>query len=265
MTLRAFMDDSYTKGGVFVLSGFVASVSEWASFSEEWVEMLELLPLNAHGKRVFKMSEVRQSEQTMSDIIAFYKIIQRNVRCGLTFSFNLRDVWQAKQRIQFPNVGVDWHQLNSNFAMAFSLFFSMPEHHWDKVDELTGGGEIEFFFDDQSEKKFIRDGWEEFVRNRRADVRDRYASEGKFEDDEEFLPLQAADFSANLARLMDENPGFVPDFVMKHNTKSMPYLKLSVNADNIAESLLINLRRALGSQALLCDLKVAFSNDAPPP
>ena len=59
---------------------------------------------------------------------------------------------------------------------------------------------VSFVFDKQAEKKMVRDAWEDFLAQAPIDVRGYFGSDPRFEKDEEFLPLQAADFLAWLAR-----------------------------------------------------------------
>ena len=40
MVFKAFIDDSSTPGGEFVLAGHVANAEEWAEFTKEWEELL---------------------------------------------------------------------------------------------------------------------------------------------------------------------------------------------------------------------------------
>ena len=53
-----------------------------------------------------------------------------------------------------------------------------------------------FIFDDQSEKTIILNAWESYVSGNTEDVRERFGATPRFEDDKDFLPLQAADFWA---------------------------------------------------------------------
>jgi hypothetical protein len=48
MVVRAYIDDSYTAGGVHVLAGYIARAEQWGAFSKEWEE---LLPLTRMGEQ----------------------------------------------------------------------------------------------------------------------------------------------------------------------------------------------------------------------
>ena len=55
---------------------------------------------------------------------------------------------------------------------------------------------IDFYFDDHSSKNGILAAWDHYINSRGAEIRGLYGATPKFENDEKFLPLQAADFLA---------------------------------------------------------------------
>ena len=55
---------------------------------------------------------------------------------------------------------------------------------------------IDFTFDDQKEKNVILNAWDRYMASRSDESRKRYGTTPRFEDDQKFLPLQAADFWA---------------------------------------------------------------------
>jgi hypothetical protein len=61
---------------------------------------------------------------------------------------------------------------------------------------LPDGERIDFYFDTRSEKSAITKGWEAFVSRRPDAFRQFCGATPRFEDDKDFLPLQAADFWA---------------------------------------------------------------------
>ena len=74
--LQAYIDDSYTKDGVFVLGGYVASVESWAAFSKEWEKLLPYAKRARNGQFHFKMNEMAKH---MDRVRAFYRIIEKHV------------------------------------------------------------------------------------------------------------------------------------------------------------------------------------------
>lgn len=57
LSFQAFIDDSTTPGGEFVLAGHIAPAEAWAKFAKEWEELLPFGTLAENGKYHFKMSE----------------------------------------------------------------------------------------------------------------------------------------------------------------------------------------------------------------
>ena len=60
LTYQAFIDDSYTHGGEFVLAGHVATAENWAKFAAEWENLLPSGTLGKIGYH-FKMALARGS------------------------------------------------------------------------------------------------------------------------------------------------------------------------------------------------------------
>lgn len=55
---------------------------------------------------------------------------------------------------------------------------------------------VDFIFDNRMEKSFILAGWEDMVKVQDEEIQKHYGATPRFEDDQEFLPLQAADLWA---------------------------------------------------------------------
>jgi hypothetical protein len=56
LVLRAYIDDSHTVQTAFVLAGYIATAENWAAFSDDWQEVLDMPPrlerfkmADAHG------------------------------------------------------------------------------------------------------------------------------------------------------------------------------------------------------------------------
>jgi hypothetical protein len=58
MAIQAYMDDSFSPGGVHVLAGYVAPAESWAAFSKEWEQLLPRALPGKTGKYRFKMKEM---------------------------------------------------------------------------------------------------------------------------------------------------------------------------------------------------------------
>ena len=57
MVFQAFIDDSYTPDGEFVLAGHVATAESWVAFAKEWEELLPFGTIAPNAKFHFKMSK----------------------------------------------------------------------------------------------------------------------------------------------------------------------------------------------------------------
>jgi hypothetical protein len=101
--------------------------------------------------------------------------------------------------------------------------------------------QIDFIFDDQSEKSVILATWDEHLDNQTPEVRSHYGSTPRFENDQKFLPLQAADLWAWWVREWYEEDAIVlPDKMRALNFgkwQGGPRAKLaiSVNQEHILE------------------------------
>jgi hypothetical protein len=185
MMLQAFIDDSSNeRPPIFVLAGYLASVSQWEALSKDWAFALESWHLP-----YFKMSEAAAawSEELQRERIGYlYRLIDENVSgafVNVLDPFVLKDVMQKHPSPHFSQ------------PYTFS-FFSL-------ISQVTRSGligadnEIEFIFDEQmTEKKIIREVWDIFANSAPAEAKQRLAGEPLFGDDKKFMPLQAADLYA---------------------------------------------------------------------
>jgi phytoene/squalene synthetase len=55
---------------------------------------------------------------------------------------------------------------------------------------------VDFIFDNLTDKKPILEAWDEYIGRAQDHVKDRFGATPRFENDQEFLPLQAADLWA---------------------------------------------------------------------
>lgn len=84
VVLQACIDDSYSsRTGLFVLGGAIAPVEAWAAFSRDWEQILHFARLNKNGKRVFKISEMRDSP----DFPVFYRTAKDHVLAIISLLF----------------------------------------------------------------------------------------------------------------------------------------------------------------------------------
>jgi hypothetical protein len=196
MVLQAFIDDS-TSDGVYVLGGHIASAESWAKFSREWEELLPLAMRDRDGRYYFKMREMNRADK-LPHVPAFYKVLEDNVLCSLSASYNLHDLERAKERIYVPGLQhIDWSHYNNRYFYAFRLLMDMFHSHREKIVKVVPlDQKIDFYFDNQKEKGLILAMWDDYMAKRPPETRQHYGATPRFEDDKDFLPLQAADMWA---------------------------------------------------------------------
>lgn len=185
VALQAFIDDSVTSGKVLVLAGYIASVDEWTSFSAEWQERLDMLP----RWKSFKMASVAQSNDTARLERAgwFYRVIEDHARVFVAIAVEIEPLERIVCSLNLPS------KYKNPYFLAFRAIVDFTAQY---QHEMGLTEPIDFYFDDRSEKESVRKGFELFKASRSDDIKKLIGHEPRFEDDEEFLPLQAGDLLA---------------------------------------------------------------------
>ena len=199
MTLQAFIDDSYDAGGVYVLAGHIASEEAWNSFSNEWRELLPLALKKKNGAHYFKMSHLAQARDGMPKAEIFFRVIERHVLASISCMVDIRTMQRVKERIWVPGLEIDWSGfLDNPFIVTWRCLLDMFQTYRKHYAEFIPADEkIDFFFDTQEvEAKEVHQIWKLYMESRAPEIRALFGAEPRFENDEKFLPLQAADFWA---------------------------------------------------------------------
>jgi Protein of unknown function (DUF3800) len=199
LDFQAFVDDSYTANGEFVLGGHIATAERWAALSKEWEALLPLGTLSNQGAYHFKMAEMAQTAERMNRVPAFYRVIENHVRLSISARMNLADFAAAadrcKKTLAAHNFQVDLAKWGNPYFFLFRGL--IDEFHKSREDEgvdrhLPLDEKVDFIFDNQSEKGFII-----YLKNEEGKkTRQYHGATPRFEDDKDFLPLQAADLWA---------------------------------------------------------------------
>jgi hypothetical protein len=199
MAMQAFFDDSYDDA-VYVLAGHVATVENWAAFSVEWQKLLK--PFGtlrmSDGVYHFKMSEMAANPERMARLAPFYRLIEEYVALSVSVWFRPRDLIRAFNRLQVPNRPLAFLPSVRHFHVAFYGLLENLVGASAEIEEVRSLLDlpIDFYFDEQSERKPIIESWRDYVERQGSTFRDFVRGDPKFEKDHEFLPLQAADFWA---------------------------------------------------------------------
>jgi hypothetical protein len=263
---RAFIDDSYTADGTFVLAGYIASVEAWADFSKEWEKLLPTALRNrTNGRHRFKMSEMARY---MDRVPAFYRVIEEHAIFGLACKINIADLRRATERIWVEDRHIEWGFFNSPYLSTFR--FLLYNFHNARVMQsgeyyeifqrfVPASQKIDFYFDNQSSKQAILSVWDAFVATRADHVRELYGATPRFEDDEDFLPLQAADFWAWWVRRGFEENRIKEickgDFGPWRANRPIPGVVMSFDEDQLAAEIVSAMRTLIGWSQPIFDTK----------
>src|ERR1051326_1301962 len=201
MVIQAFIDESVTQDGLFVMGGYIATAEAWATFSKRWEELLPLATIDRLGRRRFKMKEM--AWRRMSDVSAFYRIIEESVLMYISCTIHAQELKNAFYRLWVPGKTINWGDwTNPHFMCLRGL---LDRFHADRIDHpdaekfaklIPLGEQVTFYFDEHSSKNIIIKAWDEYIGNAPDKIRGLYGATPRFGDDIEFLPLQAADFWA---------------------------------------------------------------------
>jgi hypothetical protein len=88
----------------------------------------------------------------------------------------------------------DVHDARFANPYFFCVYNLIPEVI--QSDHVTATDKVGFVFDKQAERRMVRDGFDEFVNGLPERLQSRLWGDPRFENDEEFPPLQAADLLA---------------------------------------------------------------------
>ena len=119
MVLQAFIDDSATPGGIFVIAGHIASAEVWANFSNEWEQMLRYGTLDKDNKYHFKMSEMAANAERRSRVEAFYRIIEHYDLLSISCMVDVQNIKKATARIWSLSANLNFGPYTDPFIFVF--------------------------------------------------------------------------------------------------------------------------------------------------
>ena len=195
MNLQAFVDES-EDGAFFVLAGYVSSPEKWLAFSREWEQRLPHAMLGPTDSRRFKMSEMAMNGR-MGDVPIFYRVIEDYAELAISVAFKPSDLNSALDRITVPGVRINWAGWRNPYLLGFRALTDVINRRRNELEPVLRQFEkIDFIFDERAEKSRIIPAWDKIRAKLPPEAADLYAKTPRFESDEEYLPLQAADFWA---------------------------------------------------------------------
>jgi hypothetical protein len=253
LNYQAFIDESLShddlsKDGELVLAGHIATAEKWGDFSQAWEPLLAYGTRAKNGKLHFKMSEMASNPQRMERVPLFSKVIDDHIDLSISCRMNLLDFAEAHKRFEsFASVmqwTVNWGPYPNPYYFVFWVLLKGFHQHRHQFEEVFPANEkVDFYFDNRSEKSSILGAWDEVMNKLDPEEREKYSTAPRFEDDQEFLPLQAADFWAWWVReWYEEDSSEVPTKMRNFDFgswkgKKRRAIAVSLSEDNIFEDM----------------------------
>lgn len=105
LMMKAYIDDSNNSGPAwFVLAGYVASAEKWATFSDEWQQILDMSP--RIGRFKMKDAHGQWSDQQWNERLGlFYRTIKDHVSGAVSLAWPFdahKDIFAGKKISQNP-------------------------------------------------------------------------------------------------------------------------------------------------------------------
>jgi len=187
--LQAYIDGSGTGNpSGLILAGYVARASEWEKFSRAWREKLV-----EAGLRRFKMHEMVTQKQR--DFAAyFYRTIEEyNIEVALSCAFDTAGLARFVDAFIPKSPHLDRRALKNPYLYAARQIIE----NLALAQEKMGLREpVDFIFDNESEKKRLSPHWDWFRASLAPEVKRLMGRDPIYQDDEQCMPLQAADLWA---------------------------------------------------------------------
>ena len=196
MVMQAFIDDSTESGQVLILAGYIAPSEQWALFSKEWRELLSIRPLWPR----FKMSEILTTagDESRERILHHYAVIKKYVHSAVVIAAPLAPFLKVVETLILP----EWAE-NPYYAAWPRYYAAWPRFVGAVLQnsEMIGINEpIDFIFDYQSEAGRIMAGQPAIYEAMQTIHGKKIGNFPIFRNEEELLPLQAADMFAWVMR-----------------------------------------------------------------
>lgn len=261
IVLQAFIDESFEQDGVFVLGGYIASANSWATFSREWERLLRPFgTVREDGRYHFKMAEMAMNEERMARVPIFFRVIEDHVLGWVSARIDASALRRAISRIVVPDLEIDWGTYGNPYYITFRCLVDLFHlHRADMADAIPLNEKIDFYFDNRAEKKPILEMWDNYIRARPDAIGHYYGVTPRFEDDTDFLPLQAADFWAWWVRkwCVDGTPEKIQkcDFGTfgLRGEKKFLRVDISFNENELLTNLMQSLRIQIGPDRPIFD------------
>ena len=198
MVLQAYIDESGSENthNALILGGYIATAEKWTAFSDEWGAALRVQPALA----AFKMNDAVRlkgefrfwTEASRDERLRHLRrIIDKHalyyISCVVPFGDFHKAIKVLSYKIKMTPYG------------AALLLLMGGARRYREMLEINE--RIDFIFDDQvMEKTRLLENWDEIANEIKGSERDFVSNTPIFRDDEDAMPLQAADMLAWLDR-----------------------------------------------------------------
>jgi hypothetical protein len=256
LVLQLYVDESIShrrNRKAYVAAGYIASASAWADFSVEWEALLPLTRRGRSGKYRFKMSEMQAH---MEKVPAFYEVIRRHALVAVSMTIFEDDFEAALARIWSDNTVL---VINPVRELRYMVKTTIMEGIYNYLGRNTGnstinklgdrvekalegnfGQPLDIYFDNESGSDLLLEWWQEMSEEKKWLAPESVGGMPRFEDDEDFLPLQAADFWAWWVRKGEEDDTIQEIMDGKFGSWSsvdhVPVLRLYTKEDMLVET-----------------------------
>jgi hypothetical protein len=192
---QAYLDESVSDG-LFMMAGYVATAEKWAAFSDEWQRHLDYRSEHYRKLDVFHMRELL-SERDKERIAWFYSVIEKYADAAIVLLIDTKAMRRVFDETQWPVKRSKLRMLRNPYYEAFhSVLTDLP-----KIQHQAGiNSPIDFFFDESANKIKCLHGWEIMKKSAPKELLALMGQTPAFRNDEDVLPLQAADLWAGITR-----------------------------------------------------------------
>lgn len=241
--LQALVDESesYGEHRVFALGGYIAPAKQWAAMADEWKAVLDLSPRIEY----FSFKEAFPASGKPNGQFRGWTLEERNQRVAL-----LRRVIEAHVSAEFglcflvdayQNAYAHWGKPHQNpYYFATASLMPMVARSLGKLG--LPPQQLDFIFDERKiEQDKVLEAWKWATSNAKPDPPDLMTKVLRqhpfFMNDEDFVPLQAADMCAGwwrswaTAKLSGKDVQQIPGF-----RKNLPGMLIQFSEQQMRES-----------------------------
>lgn len=143
--LQAYFDGSTESGIALIVAGYMATVNSWLKFSDDWAEFLTISP----RMTVFKMSAIGQFQ--MERAMFHYRAIERATLIGIGCAISIESLANVVRNLNLDPINKNPYYLAWRAVVTLSL---------EAARLLRLEDQIEFVFDEQSDKVPIIKSWD---------------------------------------------------------------------------------------------------------